>query len=257
MVNNHIECREQIELMLERGDNNYDDSRFKYISSLYERALLHRNSVASPMLQKVKILLNRYIEDLIEVQESIQLVVRRLNLCFPDARKAFHDLEKTYNYSGLIKLEERLMRESSRSALQTLTNILIDDANSNDSQDPLSLIDQLQDQENEVVKELSDNLLKAKPRSNELRSTRLFREAQEKHKSEKIVREAIKNGPDNPGPINPHMLVIRSLSTMQSLSPQYLKRFLSYIETVFWLEEANQALKPKVMNKRSLKKKSK
>jgi hypothetical protein len=36
------------------------------------------------------------------------------------------------------------------------------------------------------------------------------------------------------------MLAIRSLSTMQDISPAYLNRFISYVDTLFWLEQADR-----------------
>ena len=44
--------------------------------------------------------------------------------------------------------------------------------------------------------------------------------------------------PQNPGPLNPQMLAIKSLSTMRELSPDYLNRFVSYVDTLLWLERS-------------------
>jgi hypothetical protein len=35
----------------------------------------------------------------------------------------------------------------------------------------------------------------------------------------------------NAGPINSHMLVLRSLAMMQAISPDYLSRMISYVDT--------------------------
>jgi len=59
--------------------------------------------------------------------------------------------------------------------------------------------------------------------------------------SDKLVTRAIREGPKNAGPLNQQMLAIRSLTTMRKLSPQYLNRFISYIDTLFWLEQAGGA----------------
>jgi Tfp pilus assembly protein FimV len=47
--------------------------------------------------------------------------------------------------------------------------------------------------------------------------------------------------PDNAGPLNSHHLVHRSLTLMRELSPQYLERFVGYIDALQWLEQANEA----------------
>ena len=47
--------------------------------------------------------------------------------------------------------------------------------------------------------------------------------------------------PDNAGPLNSHHLVHRSLTLMRELSPQYLERFVGYIDALQWLEQANES----------------
>lgn len=70
-----------------------------------------------------------------------------------------------------------------------------------------------------------------------LQSMQLFKQSQQQFSSEHLVQQAIADSPENPGPLNPHMLTIRSLTLMQELSPKYLERFVSYIDTVNWLEQ--------------------
>jgi len=250
---NDVDCSMQIALMLERGDNRFDEIRFRYISSMYQRAEKHRNSVSLILKLKVQKLIASYQADLLLAGEASMVLARRIKMSFPDSNDLVDELSEANDVKALIKLEERLMRDSGGGVLATLTNLLLQDGEFDDSQGIPSFIDLLQIQENEVVKISSGNETYASAKKRELKSTRLFRESQEKLNSEKLVRQAIKEGPDNPGPINPHMLAIRSLSTMQSLSPQYLKRFLSYIDTLFWLEQANEQLKPKATNKRAIK----
>ena len=47
--------------------------------------------------------------------------------------------------------------------------------------------------------------------------------------------------PDNAGPLNSHHLVHRSLTLMRELSPEYLERFVCYIDALQWLEQANES----------------
>jgi len=89
----------------------------------------------------------------------------------------------------------------------------------------------------------------------ELTSVRLFRESLVKLSSDKLVSRIIKEAPENPGPLNPQMLVIRSLSTMRDLSPDYLNRFVAYVDTLQWLEQAT-VVKKTAANRSSAKKNS-
>ena len=47
--------------------------------------------------------------------------------------------------------------------------------------------------------------------------------------------------PGNAGPLNSHHLVHRSLTLMRELSPEYLERFVGYIDALQWLEQSNDA----------------
>jgi hypothetical protein len=57
----------------------------------------------------------------------------------------------------------------------------------------------------------------------------------------KQVSQAIAQGPSNAGPINSHMLVLRALGLMRERSPAYLDRFMSHLDTLLCLEEAEKS----------------
>ena len=54
---------------------------------------------------------------------------------------------------------------------------------------------------------------------------------------EKQVAKELAQAPKNAGPINSHMLILRSLSLMRAISPDYLNRFMSYAETLLCLDQ--------------------
>lgn len=76
----------------------------------------------------------------------------------------------------------------------------------------------------------------------DMKSVRRFGEVWSKISAEQQVAEAITRGPENAGPLNAHRLVLRSLALMRLLSPDYLRHFLSQMDTLLWLEQA--AAKP-------------
>ena len=63
-----------------------------------------------------------------------------------------------------------------------------------------------------------------------------FRQQLGKISVQKQVNQAIAQAPQNAGPINSHMLVLRSLGLMRDLSPDYLNRFMGYVDTLLFLE---------------------
>ncbi|MDB5896005.1 MAG: hypothetical protein JWQ88_3536 [Rhodoferax sp.] len=70
----------------------------------------------------------------------------------------------------------------------------------------------------------------------ELDSMRRFRETWSRIAAEDQVQRAMGRGPENAGPLNSQMLVLRSLALMRELSPQYLRRFMAHAEALLWLE---------------------
>lgn len=69
-----------------------------------------------------------------------------------------------------------------------------------------------------------------------------FRKQLSKISVQKQVSQAIAQAPQNAGPINSHMLVLRSLGLMRDLSPDYLNRFMAYVDTLLILD-APQSVK--------------
>lgn len=76
--------------------------------------------------------------------------------------------------------------------------------------------------------------------ASDLKSVRAFSGVWTKIAADQQVAQAIDRGPDNAGPLNSHRLMLRSLALMRSLSPDYLGRFLSQMETLLWLDQFNQ-----------------
>lgn len=73
----------------------------------------------------------------------------------------------------------------------------------------------------------------------ELPALDYFREVWSKVRTEKQLRQSLAQVPGNAGPLNSSSLVHRSLSLMRELSPGYLKQFLSYVDTLSWMEQMN------------------
>lgn len=70
----------------------------------------------------------------------------------------------------------------------------------------------------------------------ELKTVRESRATWARMSVDRQLSLAMKQGPQNAGPINSHMLVLRSLTMMQDISPEYLSRFVSYIDTLLFLD---------------------
>lgn len=86
-----------------------------------------------------------------------------------------------------------------------------------------------------------------------------FRSLWSKLQTENQIRQSLEQDPTDAGPLNSGRLVHRSLTLMRELSPGYLRQFLSYVDTLSWMEQmtdggalpAREAPKPVNPRKRS------
>jgi hypothetical protein len=74
----------------------------------------------------------------------------------------------------------------------------------------------------------------------ELASARRFRQARARGRALDQVEGAAARRPANAGPLNSHALVLHSLDLMRELSTDYLRRFLSHVESLQWLDQARE-----------------
>lgn len=73
----------------------------------------------------------------------------------------------------------------------------------------------------------------------DMKSVRGFSEVWAKISAEQQVAQAFTRGPENAGPLNAHRLMLRSLALMRTLSSDYLRHFLSQMDSLLWLEQAS------------------
>jgi hypothetical protein len=77
------------------------------------------------------------------------------------------------------------------------------------------------------------------PASGELKTLGYFRSTWARLSAERRLTQSLAKVPENAGPLNSHHLVHRSLTLMRDLSPEYLNRFMSYVDTLLWLDQAS------------------
>ena len=66
-----------------------------------------------------------------------------------------------------------------------------------------------------------------------------FRNTWSKLNAERQLTQALSQAPENAGPLNSHLLVLQSLKAMRETSPEYLRRFMSYVDALLWLDRAD------------------
>ena len=78
----------------------------------------------------------------------------------------------------------------------------------------------------------------------ELKAVAYFRDAWSRLSTEQQLTQTLAQAPENAGPMNSQHLVLRSLQIMRDIAPDYLQGFMSYIDTLIWLEQADPSKAP-------------
>ena len=80
----------------------------------------------------------------------------------------------------------------------------------------------------------------------ELKTMRYFRGTWSRLSADRRLTQSLAKMPENAGPLNSHHLVHRALILMRDLSPEYLNRFMTHVDTLLWVEQwqASQASAP-------------
>ena len=109
---------------------------------------------------------------------------------------------------------------------------------------PSPLANLLNDRVQHLPAEASTRMDKTSNWREESPQVKKFRQALGKISVQKQVAKAIAQAPQNAGPINSHMLILRSLGLMRQCAPDYLNRFMVYAQTLFFLDEAGKVRQP-------------
>lgn len=78
----------------------------------------------------------------------------------------------------------------------------------------------------------------------ELKALSYFRSTWSRLSLERQLSDAFAQAPENAGPLNSHHLVLQALGQMREISPEYLRQFMSYVDALLWLEQADGSRNP-------------
>lgn len=88
------------------------------------------------------------------------------------------------------------------------------------------------------VGQADDGAARAGPPA-ELNALRDFRSTWARLRVDQQLSQSLAKGAGNAGPLNSHLLVLRSLKLMHEISPAYLARFVAHVDALLWLDQAN------------------
>jgi len=229
---------EKIAALRAAGDDSFDPVRFRYIEALAIRAQQASEPLNEQLTAKSHRALSNYrnaraaAQELSAASDSAQ--VQPSAGCQSATVKALAelrqvlDLTQPQSVAGALSLEQEMQAQES-TLLQS--EMYAASPKPSPSQSAES--------------ETSAGPLKS------LKASQTMRVHQQRRAVEKRVELAIAEGPESPGPLNPQMLAIKALTMMRELSPQYLNRYVSYLDTLFWVEQLDTAANTKADKKNS------
>ncbi|WP_158598029.1 DUF2894 domain-containing protein [Noviherbaspirillum saxi] len=197
------------------GADRFDPVRLHYIEVLARRASAHRGSVKrmldAKLAQALAVFKERFDQAQCEASETVARSVQQ----YPHAADDLQRLFVAGDFKGLRQFIATLQAREQSASLGALVRRL-------ERHSP----------------ENADARLRGNAGSRpELKTIRDFRNTWSKLSVDKQVAQALEQAPTNAGPINSHMLVLRSLALMRDISPDYLNRFMSYADTLLCLDQ--------------------
>jgi hypothetical protein len=237
------EAHTAIEQMKTDGVHRFDPVRFRFIEAMLRRAAQQQEPVSRLVAERAGAAMDDYREAFEQARSRAAELLARLCSTRPECAEEAGALFEAAQYRELERLARRELRRGRQAPLAALTERIINGPGDEDlPPGPTSMEELLRRQEEEILLSFSadDDQELPTPRATapELKSVRQFRGTMARLNADKLVRQAVGEAPPDCGPLNPQMLAIRSLTAMSELSPHYLSRFVSYIDTLFWLEQA-------------------
>ncbi len=226
------------------GADRFNPVRFRHIKTMASRCLEQDGAVADIVVKKALAALTLYQSELRRERAEAEALVEQLASQYPDSANQILALLQACDFKAVKRMAARLQRPPPTGELISLVHRLNEGARpSAEGLEPGSIGELLRTQENDAVKFFATtaraNTLPAQT-TGELKSTRYFRVVLQQQRVNQLVTRAVAEAPEGAGPLNPQKLAIRSLAAMRDLSPAYLGRFVSYVDTLFWLEKADK-----------------
>ncbi|MDB5853989.1 MAG: hypothetical protein JWR22_2030 [Herminiimonas sp.] len=221
-ADNSADFAARIAALCAAGAGRFDPVRLHYLEVLARRANEHEGSIKrmldTKLEQALEALQERFEQARCDASEAVAIGVQH----YPHAATEFQGLFAAGDFKGLQRLIATLKSREQVGCLGALVRQLEQHSAGNP------------DEHREVT---------GGPRL-ELKTLRNDRETWAKLSIDKQMSQALDQAPKNAGPINSHMLVLRSLALMRDISPAYLNRFMLYTDTLLCLDQGEKEKPP-------------
>ena len=206
----------------DQGGERFDAAGWHYLETLARRAAAHEGSVRHMLEAKLQHALAAFAERFAQARSVAAELLAVNGIQHPQADAELQRLFAHGDFKGLRYLSATLEARVQCAALSDLVSQLEPALAGGTAHPPAYLA-------------TSRTTATSSPPL-ELKIVRESRATWARMSVDKQLALAMKQAPKNAGPINSHMLVLRSLAMMQSISPDYLSRMVSYVDTLLALD---------------------
>ena len=227
LVNQSCDFSGEIDALRLLGADKFDPVRLHYLQVLAHRVNTHQGPVKRILEGKLAQALVAFRARFAQAQGDAKDAIDQITKQHPHAAADLQWRLNTGDVRGVRQFIATMRASEPRASLGDLTRYMTQHAP-------------------EPVELGFEGLAGIRP---ELKTTRYFRETWSKLSVDKRVAQALDQAPKNAGPINAHMLVLRSLALMRDISPDYLNRFTSYVDTLLCLDQCDEDKQAKAKNR--------
>jgi hypothetical protein len=214
----------------ERGAHRFDAAGWHYLETLARRAEAHEGSARRMLEEKLARAVAAFSERFVQARTAAEALVSIACQKHPPAAPELQALLVLGDIKGLRHLCAQLDAREHALGLAGLVAQLEPALASMPGQ--------------AAVHPASTNVTAIPAPPLELKTVRESRATWAKLSVDRQLALAMKQAPVNAGPINSHMLVLRSLAMMQDISPDYLSRLVSYFDTLLSLDPGGKDVPP-------------
>ncbi len=208
------------------GGERFDAAGWHYLEALARRAAAHEGSVRRMLEAKLALAAAAFAQRLAQARSAAAELLAIACTKHPQAAGELQRLFAGGDFRGLRHLQATLEARGQCTVLAELVAQLEPALAGAPGQPP--------------THQAAARATVAASPSRELKTVRESRATWAKMSVDRQVSLAMKQAPKNAGPINSHMLVLRSLAMMQEISPGYLNRMVSYVDTLLSLDPGEQ-----------------
>jgi hypothetical protein len=206
----------------DKGGERFDAAGWHYLETLARRAAAHEGSVRRLLEAKLERALAAFAERFAQTRCDAAELLAAACQKHPQAAAEMERLFAASDFKGLRHLRARLDAREQCAQLAELVARLEPALPGSPGHPP--------------AHHATSHATEAAAATRELKTVRESRATWARMSVDRQLSQAKKQGPENAGPINSHMLVLRSLAMMQEISPDYLSRVVSYVDTLLALD---------------------